>query len=571
MRTLFCLLQFFFIHLAFAQQLHNTAMDSYEHVQKIRATAESMIKKDASLKGVQAAADHLSTALSYLKQERVQDLAHGNHFLFYRGFDARLDLAELYVRLGQEERAWDTLAGVTAMTWEPDMKQAANARPGLQKLTKSKRFEQLDQVSKIPNRLYGEGAFTTGYQPQLSAGERIAGLSIFWNTAKDSFVYFDNVPNLDWQAVFLDFVPKVQATESTYAYYKELMKLAPLLQDGHTNIYPPKELHSKFYSRPSVRTVLIDDRVIIRDVPSPTVRKLVQVGEEIVAIDGMPVLAYAKEFVAPYVSSSTVQDRNLRTFGNRLLAGDAERPVSLKIKSATGELREVQLARKPADDLERNEAFATKNLPGNIAYIAIDHFDSEESVRAFKKFLPQILKSRALIIDVRMNGGGSSDYGLEMLSYLTDKPIRTMDSFVRAETPMGRFYFGNFVKWAPVGRGDGTYHAKRPAIFRGSVYVLVDAPTFSAAEDFAATFKMMKRGAMVGMPTGGSTGQPLSFALPGGGEARVCAKRDVYADGTTFVGRGIVPDHVVPTSIADIRAGRDAALDYTLAMIAKQR
>ena len=81
-------------------------------------------------------------------------------------------------------------------------------------------------------------------------------------------------------------------------------------------------------------------------------------------------------------------------------------------------------------------------------------------------------------------------------------------------------------------------------------------------------FDAMKRGTLIGEATGGSTGQPLSFDLPGGGSARVCAKRDTYPDGREFVGKGIEPQITVAPTIEDIRAGRDPVLQRALAMLA---
>jgi len=43
---------------------------------------------------------------------------------------------------------------------------------------------------------------------------------------------------------------------------------------------------------------------------------------------------------------------------------------------------------------------------------------------------------------------------------------------------------------------------------------------YSAAEDFVVAFDAMHRGTLVGETTGGSTGQPLIFQLPGGGGAK---------------------------------------------------
>ncbi len=65
----------------------------------------------------------------------------------------------------------------------------------------------------------------------------------------------------------------------------------------------------------------------------------------------------------------------------------------------------------------------------------------------------------------------------------------------------------------------------------------------------------------MGEASGGSTGQPLSFPMPGGGTARVCAKRDSYPDGKEFVGVGVIPHVVVKQTVNGIRTGRDPVLD----------
>jgi hypothetical protein len=52
--------------------------------------------------------------------------------------------------------------------------------------------------------------------------------------------------------------------------------------------------------------------------------------------------------------------------------------------------------------------------------------------------------------------------------------------------------------------------------------------------------------------------------LPGGGNARICSKRDTYPDGREFVGIGIQPDKVVRPTLADLRAGRDTVLEAAL-------
>ena len=124
------------------------------------------------------------------------------------------------------------------------------------------------------------------------------------------------------------------------------------------------------------------------------------------------------------------------------------------------------------------------------------------------------------------------------------------------------------------GRPEGTHAEPGDRIppdpklhYAGPVVLLTSARTYSAAEDFTVAFDAMQRGRIVGEPTGGSTGQPLVFDLPGGGSGRVCTKRDSYPNGRAFVGVGIQPQVKVSPTVADLRAGRDTVLEAALALL----
>ena len=94
------------------------------------------------------------------------------------------------------------------------------------------------------------------------------------------------------------------------------------------------------------------------------------------------------------------------------------------------------------------------------------------------------------------------------------------------------------------------------------VVMLIGPRSLSATDVFAETFHRLQRGKLIGEPTGGSTGDPLAFALPGGGSGRVATSADI---GAGLVGRGVLPDILVPRSVEDFLAGRDAALEAGIA------
>ncbi|GGY34362.1 hypothetical protein GCM10008098_29420 [Rhodanobacter panaciterrae] len=444
------------------------------------------------------------------------------------------------------------------------------SEPALASLRDEPRFQALLATLRANNRLWADTAFATPAGSMPDEAHRIAGLSLFWSQAKYNFVYFDHVPGLDWDQVYLDFLPKVMAAKSLHNYYDVLMRLAPLLHDGHTNIYPPVSIQDEFYANPALTTGLVEGHVLVLAVNSPRVAVAgVHVGDEIVSIDGMEVRRYAEERVAPYVSSSTSQDRAVRMYTYGLLHGDHRQPVTLGLRDAAGRMRTATLSREQDPDARPRSMFQWQLLKGDIAYLSLDEFADDRAVKAFEQAWPQIRQARGLILDVRRNGGGSSRPGQIILSYLSQQPVPGAHSTTRIYSPAAHANGETWMSWRPLPDTDEPFEQKHAEHFNGPVAMLIGPRTFSAAEDFAMMFDAMQRGVLVGETTGGSTGSPLQFDLPGGGKARICAKRDVYPDGHEFVGKGIAPDIAVAPTMADIHAGRDPVLEHAVAVLRK--
>lgn len=541
-----------------------TAEMAYGHVQRLRVSAARLVEKDPSGVGLKNGISTLREALSYLDQPAVHDLAVGHAGLYYRGLDARVDLAALYVRASQFDEALSTLEQLNNRYWYPRLPKYLADKKILAPLENEPRMQALLKRSTIPVALYDSKVLASAYKPTLTSAERAAGVSMFWHQVRADFAFFDNVPDLDWAQTYLHFLERVEMTSSTEDYYRTLMQLAPLLKDGHTNIYPPDELSKKFYARPPLRTELIEDRVLVTRVDSRRLSALVSVGDEIVEIDGIPVRSYVEKYVDPFVSSSTPHDRKVRQYTYQLLHGDESKAVRLGLKSRTGATREVSLARTGYDDVVTPPKFEFRLLPGNLAYISIEHFESDAGVKAFERAFPAILKARGLIIDVRSNSGGDSDFGVQLLRFLTNEPIPGPNSYGRSDNGLSRSE-QRTIEWKPTYFSGASDTGTRPLVFSGPVTVLTGARTFSAGEDFVAAFRTIARGRTIGGATGGSTGQPIWVKLPGGGKARICAKRDTFADGTTFVGKGLVPDVPVTYTLADFLAGRDVILERAIA------
>jgi carboxyl-terminal processing protease len=236
--------------------------------------------------------------------------------------------------------------------------------------------------------------------------------------------------------------------------------------------------------------------------------------------------------------------------------------VRLELLDLAGKKVEKEVARTGFHDIRNRPALEWCLMqPGNIGYVALNDFGTHELIKEWDQTLPKLLGTAALVLDVRLNSGGSSGIGYHVLQSLVDKPFLTSRQVMRRYNPTERAR-GSLMEWTeiPAGEiepGDGARYLK-------PVVVLTGPATFSAAEDFLVALKNSKRGTIIGEPSGGSTGQPLFFKLPGGGSARVCTKRDTFPDGREWVGKGIDPEIVVRPLFSDVRAGRDTVLEKAL-------
>lgn len=419
--------------------------------------------------------------------------------------------------------------------------------------------------------LFDSPALSSAYRENISEDEKIAGLSKFWSEVKYNFVYVDKLKELDWDRLYLEYLPKVRATTSTAEYYRVLMELCAKLQDGHTNVYPGRELIDTAMARPLMKTELVEGRVLVREVFDPAlVAAGVAPNTEIVEVDGEPVLRYAQREIAPYVSASTPQDLARRVYGYQFLMGPVDHAPRVGYRNADGKTFVLETRRVDSASFGKaapgRPPFELRKLPGNVAYVALNGFGDSRAADAFLAAFGQIASSAALVIDLRNNGGGNSSEGYRVLATLTDKPFATgkwatrqyLPSYRAWKRPMPDFE-GKAGSWQP----DGKRH------FTGPVAVLTSSGTYSAAEDFMVAYESMGRGTIVGEATGGSTGQPLMISLPGGGMARICTKADTYPDGRAWVGHGIQPTIKAAPAVADLRRGRDTVLEAALAALKK--
>jgi len=137
-----------------------------------------------------------------------------------------------------------------------------------------------------------------------SAEQKLWTLMRVWAEVSFNFVYFDQVPELDWDREIRKAIPSVLESENKNDCYRILQELVALLNDGHTFILPPmEELDS--LDHPALEMQMVDGRVIITrtgDSKEITERELVS-GLEVVEVDGRARAPWHKDWPRPTVET----------------------------------------------------------------------------------------------------------------------------------------------------------------------------------------------------------------------------------------------------------------------------
>ncbi|HPW18500.1 MAG TPA: PDZ domain-containing protein [Candidatus Aminicenantes bacterium] len=362
-----------------------------------------------------------------------------------------------------------------------------------------------------------------------------------WRQMKQ-FFYAPNMHGVDWEALRLRYEPLAAAVNHRADLTYVIGELIGELSAGHTYVgggdmpSPPKVgvgMLGAGLSRDAKTGAYRIDRILKgqnwdRGLRSPLTEIGVDVkeGEHIVAVDGRP------------LDPSTDLGRELYN--------KAGRQVTLKVAAAADgkggrDVVVVPIETENAlyynDWVESNIAKVDKASGGKVGYIHIPNMGVEGLNEFVKRFYPQ-LRKKALIIDVRGNGGGN------VSPMVIDRLVREM---VMVE--MAR----NQVAWPDPA-----------AAFLGPKVCLCDEFSASDGDIFPYRFKTLKLGKLIGKRTwGGVVGIRGTLPLLDGGSLNKPEFAPFSPDGKGWImeGVGVEPDIVVDNDPAREFAGIDDQLN----------
>lgn len=252
------------------------------------------------------------------------------------------------------------------------------------------------------------------------------------------------------------------------------------------------------------------------------------------------------------------------------------------------------------------------SIENNIAYVQIadmlDKKDCPVFFEALNHFMQEAKQSKALIIDVRDNGGGTRHLLQELAGYLIhpdsiyvanaakqrgELPLNVeqkdelysrflfpkkeldkreqmaIDQFMASFHPMYKLdaqKYSEYYYYILNGRklSKGKYYYNKP------VYILANERTFSAASVLVAALKGLPNIKIAGVNTDGSSGNSQRFELPNSGfRGKISTMVSYQKDGKVLDGIGTTPDIKIERNLDQIFFKEDYQLNVLKEMVSR--
>ena len=201
-------------------------------------------------------------------------------------------------------------------------------------------------------------------------------------------------------------------------------------------------------------------------------------------------------------------------------------------------------------------ALLTGRWNDGVGYIAIAAWDKKKlgEGNELLEALKSLGDTRALIIDVRANGGGAEPLAQEFAGYFISEPrLYAKNVYRDGKSPSG--FTAPKERWVQPNKDYPKYG--------GKVAVLSGPPVMSSCESFLLMMKQVPGTVIVGVRSQGSSGNPKPNDLGNGVTVFLPSWKDLTADGQELEGIGIPPDIEV-TALANDFQNADPVLQAAL-------
>jgi len=364
--------------------------------------------------------------------------------------------------------------------------------------------------------------------------EKLAVFEQAWAGQRDGF-YDPKMHGVDWNAVRAKYRPLVEGVSSRDELYRVLRLMVGELNASHSGINAPNPGGGPGPARGTVGKIGVTfDREaaetagklkVAQVLPhSPAALAKIQPGEEISAIDGVPVTA-----------ATNFDEQMLYKIGKRVTLTVNGREVALQPANSIADLQ----YRKWVED---NRAYVNKVSNGKLGYVHIRDMSDNSLKQLYFDLDAENRAKSGMVIDIRNNNGGFVNaYALDVF---TRRGYMTMTT--RGAPP------------SPARTNLGQRSLELPTI------LVTNQHSLSDAEDFTEGYRTLKLGKVVGEPTSGWIIYTGAMELVDGSSMRMPGTLITGADGKNMELNPRPVDIPVTRPIGESYTGKDSQLDVAV-------
>jgi carboxyl-terminal processing protease len=367
--------------------------------------------------------------------------------------------------------------------------------------------------------------------------------------------YYDpNFHGLDLDARFKVAEEKIKQATSLGQIFGIIAQTLIELEDSHTYFLPPSRPFTTEYGW---QMQMIGDKPYVVAVKpgSDAEAKGLKEGDEVYSMDGVgPTRENMWKIQYTYNALRPKSGMRLQI----IKPGGLEQQLDVMAKVRQGK-RIVDLTGSDIYDLIREEE--NENRLHRHRYIEMGEdlfiwkmpaFDLDNA--KIDDMVEKFRKRKALILDLRGNGGGYETTLLRLLGNLIDHDVNLGDLKRRKETK-------------PI-----TAKTRGDNVFAGKLVVLIDSRSGSAAELFSRVVQLEKRGIVIGDRSAGAVMRSKTYGHELGQDtvifygASITDADIIMSDGKSLERIGVIPDETRLPTNSDLAAKRDPVLAYAASL-----
>jgi len=341
----------------------------------------------------------------------------------------------------------------------------------------------------------------------------VSNFDALWHTFNENYAFF-KLRGIDWQAMKEKYRPKLNAQSTDVELYAVLKEMTSELKDGHVSIEKPESIEDEIDNNGT------DDRALRKMIISEINSKYVD-----------SLKSYNKGSVNWGIINNNIGYIQINDFED---------------------LANYQVDENLSPEEFWNEYWENAGESYNYPNDVLSSFEKQLAI-----IFNDIKNTEVCIIDIRFNGGGFDQVGLEVLRYFTNKSTIAFSKKARIQN--------GFTEKQTV------YIAPSKNHYTGNLFLLTSHQTASASETFVLASLNLPNAKKIGSNTEGVFSDVLSKKLPNGWEYSLSNEVYESTEGMNYERIGIPADYKIDYSdkstefynnlLEDLKTGGDKAIE----------